>query len=42
VLKNAASRGHAREAAEQVLDEMVESGQLEEPRFGWFRAVASE
>ena len=42
VLKNAASRGHARELAEQVLDEMVEAGQLEEPRFGWFRAVAGE
>ena len=42
VLKNAASRGHARELAEQVLDEMVEAGQLEEPRFGWFRAVAAE
>jgi len=42
VLKNAASRGHAREVAEQVLDEMVEAGQLEEPRFGWFRAVAAD
>ena len=42
VLKNAASRGHAREVAEQVLDEMVEAGQLEEPRFGWFRAIATE
>jgi RPA family protein len=42
ILKNAVARGHVREAAESVLDELLESGQLDEPRFGWFRVASSE
>lgn len=42
VLKNAVARGFVRELAESVLDELLESGQLEEPRFGWFKLAAAE
>jgi RPA family protein len=42
VLKNAVARGYVRELAESVLDELLESGQLEEPRFGWFKLAAAE
>jgi RPA family protein len=42
VLKNAVARGHVREAAESVLDELLESGRLIEPRFGWFQIVSGE
>lgn len=42
VLKNAVARGHVREAAEAVLDELLESGRLEEPRFGWFRIASGD
>lgn len=39
VLKNAVARGHVREKAESVLDELLESGRLDEPRFGWFKVA---
>jgi RPA family protein len=39
VLKNAVARGHVREKAESILDELLESGRLEEPRFGWFKVA---
>lgn len=42
VLKNAVARGYVRELAESVLDELLESGRLEEPRFGWFKLVSAE
>jgi RPA family protein len=41
VLKNAVARGHIREKAEAVLDELLEVGRLEEPRFGWFKVAGS-
>ena len=42
ILKNAVARGHVRETAEACLDELLESGRLSEPRFGWFRIAAGE
>ena len=42
ILKNAVARGFVREHAESVLDELLESGRLNEPRFGWFRVAAGE
>ena len=40
LLKNAVARGFVREVAEAKLDDMLDSGTLEEPRFGWFRLAA--
>ena len=40
ILKNAAARGYVREQAEAMLDELSDSGEIAEPRFGWFRALA--
>ena len=37
LLKNAVARGFVREVAEAKLDDMLDAGTLEEPRFGWFR-----
>ena len=42
LLKNAVARGYVREMAEVVIDEMLDSGQLHEKRFGWFRAGPDE
>jgi len=39
VVKNAVSKGYVRDDAEVVLDQLVDSGQLTEPRFGWFKFV---
>ena len=41
LLKNAVARGFVREVAEAKLDDMLDSGVLEEPRFGWFRLAPS-
>ena len=40
ILKNAAARGYVRQQAEAMLDELSDSGEVTEPRFGWFRALA--
>ena len=40
LLKNAVARGFVREVAEAKLDDMLDAGTLEEPRFGWFRLAA--
>ena len=40
ILKNAAARGYVREQAEAMLDELSDGGEVAEPRFGWFRALA--
>ena len=40
ILKNAAARGYVREQAEAMLDELADSGDVDEPRFGWFRALS--
>ena len=42
LLKNAVARGFVREVAEGKLEEMLDGGTLDEPRFGWFRLAASE
>ena len=42
LLKNAVARGFVREVAEAKLDEMLDAGELDEPRFGWFRLAASD
>ena len=42
LLKNAVARGFVREVAEAKLDEMLDAGALDEPRFGWFRLAASD
>ena len=42
LLKNAVARGFVREVAEAKLDDMLDTGVLEEPRFGWFRLAPSE
>ncbi|RJU92892.1 MAG: hypothetical protein DWC01_01045 [Candidatus Poseidoniales archaeon] len=42
LLKNAAARGYLREQAESILEELLESGQFEEPRFGWFRLASND
>lgn len=40
LLKNAVARGFVREVAEAKLDDLLDAGTLEEPRFGWFRLAA--
>ena len=40
LLKNAVARGFVREVAEAKLDDMLDAGTLEEPRFGWFRLAS--
>lgn len=42
ILKNAVARGFVRETAESEIEALLETGRLDEPRFGWFRVVASE
>jgi len=42
LLKNAVARGFVREVAEAKLEEMLDGGTLDEPRFGWFRLAANE
>jgi len=37
LLSNAAARGHERDAAEAMLDELSDGGEIHEPRFGWFK-----
>ncbi len=37
LLSNAAARGHERDAAEAMLDELSDGGEVHEPRFGWFK-----
>ena len=42
LLKNAVARGFVREVAEAKLDDMLDAGVLDEPRFGWFRLATPE
>jgi hypothetical protein len=42
LLKNAVARGFVREVAEAKLEEMLDGGTLDEPRFGWFRLATNE
>ena len=37
LLSNAAARGHERDDAEAMLDELSDGGEVHEPRFGWFK-----
>ena len=39
LLSNAAARGHDRDAAEAMLDELSDDGLIHEPRFGWFKPM---
>ena len=35
-MPNALSKGFDREAAEAGLDDLLQKGDIDEPRFGWF------
>ena len=37
LLSTAAARGHERDDAEAMLDELSDGGEVHEPRFGWFK-----
>ena len=36
IMSNALSKGFDREAAEAGLDDLLQKGDIDEPRFGWF------
>ena len=42
IMRNAVARGFVRETTESEIEALLESGRLDEPRFGWFRVVAAE